>query len=126
MGPFGYSATTSLLGYWSSQCSQPEKYNDNSEYDVLIGSISSDYTASLVEGLSDELATSSIITTKKRHSKVYAKTLAQRWRIGLGPAQQKLKTTAQVGVKPAVHPLTCQYKTYIIHGYHVKRLNTTI
>ena len=65
----------------------PGKYNDNYEYDVVIGSISSIYTARLTKGLSDEAATVSEITTKESHSELYAKTLVQRWRIVLGPVQ---------------------------------------
>ena len=57
----------------SLECIHPDKYNENSEYDVLTGSISSIYTARLAEGLLDEAATVSEITTKERHSKVDAK-----------------------------------------------------
>ena len=74
-----------VIGY--IECNHPEKYTDNSEYYVLTGSISSIYTARLAEGLWDEVDTFSEITTKERHSKLDAKTLAQIWRIGLGPAQ---------------------------------------
>ena len=48
----------------------------------------------------------------------------QRWRIGLGPAQQTLETTSKVGIRHAVHSLTCRYKTDIIHGYNIRRSNT--
>ena len=89
-------------------------------------SISSIYTARTVEGLLDEAATVSAITTKERHYKVDTKILEQIWRIGLCPAQQTLKTTTQVGIRHAVHPLTHRYKTYIIHGYNVRCLNMTI
>ena len=65
---------SSVIG--ALECNHPEKYTDNSKYGVLTGSISSIYTARLAEGLSDEAATVSAITTKERHSKVYAKTLA--------------------------------------------------
>ena len=85
---------SSVIG--ALECNHPEKYTDNSEYDVLTGRISSIYTARLTEGLSGEVATFSEINTKERHSTVDAKTLAQKWRIGLGPAQQTLKTTTQV------------------------------
>ena len=50
-----------------------KKYTDNSEYDVLTGSISSIYTAKLAEGLSYEAAIVSEITTKEHHSKIDAK-----------------------------------------------------
>ena len=56
--------------------SHPDKYTDNSEYDVLTGSISSIYTARLAEGLWGEVDTFSEITTKERHSKLDAKILA--------------------------------------------------
>ena len=62
----------------SLECSHPEKYTDNSEYDVLTGKNSSIYTARLAEGLSNEADTVSAIITKKRHSKVDAKILEQR------------------------------------------------
>ena len=73
-----------------------------------------------------EAGTLSEITTRDRHSKVDAKTLAQIWRIGLGPTQQTLKTTTQVGIRHAVNLLTHRYKTYIIHGYNARRLNMKI
>ena len=60
------------------ECIHPDKYTENSEYDVLTGSISSIYTAILAEALSDEAAIALSITTKERHSKVNSKTLAQR------------------------------------------------
>ena len=47
-------------------------------------------------------------------------------RIGLGPAQHNLKTTTQVVIRHAVHPLTRRYKTDIIHGYNAWSLNTTM
>ena len=62
---------SSVIG--ALECNHPEKYTDNSEYDVLTGSISSIYTARLAEGLLDEAATLSSITTKEHHSKVNAK-----------------------------------------------------
>ena len=108
------------------ECNHPDKYTDNSEYDVLTGSISSIYTARITEGLLDEAATVLANTTKERHSKVDAKTLAQIWMFGLGPAQQTLKTTTQVGIRHDVHPLSCWYKTDIIHGYNARRFNTTM
>ena len=72
-----------VIGYL--KCNHPEKCTDNSEYDIPIGSISNIYTARLAEGLSYEAATVSAITTKKRHSKVDDKTLAQICTIHLGP-----------------------------------------
>ena len=72
------------------------------------------------------MATVSKITTKGRHSKVDAKTLAQICRTGLGTVQQSLKTTTQVGVRHNVHPLTRRYKMDIIHGCNARGLNTTI
>ena len=98
------------------ECNFPQKYTDNSEYDVLEGIISSIYNTRLAEGLSDEAVTVLAITTKERHSKVDAKTLAQIWRFGLGPAQQTLKATTQFIIRYAFHPLTLWYKTDIIHG----------
>ena len=74
----------------------------------------------------DEAAIVSAINTKERHYKVDDKKLAQRWRIGLGPAKHTLKTTTQVGFRHAVHPLNRRYKTDIFHGYNAKRLNTTM
>ena len=68
----------------------------------------------------------SAITTNERHSKIDPKSLAQRWGIGLSSAGQTLKTTTQIGLRYAVHPLTRRYKTDIIHGYNARRLNTTI
>ena len=97
-----------------------------SEYDVLIGRISSIYAAILAEGLSDEAATVSVINTNYHHSKVHSKTLEQIWTIGLGPIQHTLKTTTQVGIRHAVHPLTRRYKTDIIHCYNSRSLNTTM
>ena len=108
------------------ECSHPEKYTDNPKYDVLTGSIYSIYTEILVKGLSDEAATVSATNTKYCPSKLDAKTLAQICRIGLGPAQNTLKTTTQVGVRFDVHSITRQYKTDIIHGYNERLLNTTI
>ena len=81
---------SSVIG--ALECVQPQKYTDNSEYDVLAGSISSIYTARLAEGSSGDAATVSVITTNERHSKVYAKILVQKWRIKLDPAQKTLKT----------------------------------
>ena len=69
------------------KCSHPEKHTDNSEYDVLTGIISIIYTARLAEFLSDEAAKFSEITTMECHSKVDARTLEQRWSIGLRPTQ---------------------------------------
>ena len=46
-----------------------------------------------MEGLSDEAATVSEITTKECHSKVDAKILAQTSRIGLGPVKQTFEAT---------------------------------
>ena len=103
----------------------PEKYTDNSNYNILTGNISSIYTARLAEDLSGEAATVLEITTIERYSKVDAKKMAQRWRIGLGPAQHTLKTTTQVGIRHNFHPLTRRYMTDIIHGYNARRLNTT-
>ena len=72
------------------------------------------------------MATVLAITTKGHHSKVDAKALAQIWRIRLGPTQQTLKTTTQVGIRHDVHPLSCWYKTDIIHGCNSRRFNTTM
>ena len=102
-----------------------EKYTDNSKYDILIGRIYIIYTTRIVEGLLDEAATLSEITKKESHSKLDAKILVQIWRIGLRPAQYTLKTKTQVGIKHALHPLTCRYKTDIIHRYNARRLKTT-
>ena len=66
------------------------------------------------------------INTKECHYKVDDKTLTQRWRIGLGPAQQTLNTTTHVGIRHSFHPLARRYKTDIIYGYNTSRLNTTI
>ena len=74
-------------GIGAFEYNHPEKYTDNSKYDVLTGSISNIYTSSLAEGLSDKEAIVSSINTKERHFKVDSKTLAQRSRIGLDPAQ---------------------------------------
>ena len=98
------------------KCIHPEKYTDNSKYDVLTGNMYSIYIARLAEGLLDKADTVLETTTKERHSKLYAKTLAQMLRIGLGSAQQNLKTTTQVIIGHAVHPLTHRYMTDIIHG----------
>ena len=106
------------------ECTHTDKYIENSEYDVLKGSISSIYTARLPEGLSDEAATVPEINTKERHSKVDANILTQIWRIRLGPAHHTLKNTIKCGIRHVVHPLTYQYNTDIIHGYNVRRLNT--
>ena len=76
---------SSVIG--SLECNHTEKYSDSSEYDVLTGSISSIYNARLAEGLSNKTNTVSVITTMERHSNIYTKTLAQMWRIRLGPAQ---------------------------------------
>ena len=46
---------SSFIG--SLECNHPDKCTDNSEYDLLTGSISSIYTGRLAEGLSDEAAT---------------------------------------------------------------------
>ena len=74
----------------------------------------------------DEAATVSEITKNQSHSKVDARTLTQKWRIGLGPAQQTLNTTTQIGIRHDVHPLTSRYKTDITHGYNARRLNKKI
>ena len=76
---------SSVIG--ALECNHPDKYTDNSEYDVLEGSVSSIYTARLAEGLSDEAAKVPEITSKERHSKIDAKTLVQIWRIGLDSEQ---------------------------------------
>ena len=52
--------------------------------------------------------------------------MAQICRIGLGPSQQTLNTTTQVGIIQTVHPLTRRYKTDIIHAYNARRLNTAM
>ena len=78
------------------ECSHPEKYTDNSEYDVFTGRISSIYTVRLAEDLSYEAATVLTITTKARYFKVDSKTLVQRWRIWLDPAKQTIKTKTKV------------------------------
>ena len=72
------------------------------------------------------MATVSAITKKECHAKLYAKTLAQRWIIRLGPEKQTLNNTTKFGIRHAVHPLTRWYKTNIIHGYNARRLNMTI
>ena len=85
--PFDIHLSHHSLVIGALKCSHPDKYTDNSEYYVLTGRISIIYTTILAEGLLDEAAAVAEITTKERHSKVYAKTLAQIWRIRLGPAQ---------------------------------------
>ena len=113
-----------VIGY--IECSHPDKYTNNSEYNILTGSISSTCTSKLAEGLFYEAAIVSEITTKEHHSKVVAKILSQIWKIKLGSSQQTLKTTTQVGVRHNVHPLTRLYKTGIIHGYNSSHISTTI
>ena len=53
---------SSVIGY--IEYNYPEKYTDNSKYNVLTGIISSIYTEILVEWLSDKAATVSEITMK--------------------------------------------------------------
>ena len=74
---FGYLPTNTTLFIGALKCNHPEKYTDNSEYDVLKDSLSSIYTPRIAEGLSDEAATVSGITTKERHYKVDDKILVQ-------------------------------------------------
>jgi len=62
--------------------------------------------------------------TEERHSKVGYSELARRWRISLDSAKQTLKTTTQIGVRTAVHPLTRRYKTGLIHGHNARRLQS--
>ena len=105
---------SSVIG--TLKCSHSDKYTDNSEYDIITGSVYSIYTSRLAEGLSYQAATVLAITTNERHYKVDDKIVAQRWSIGLDPAQYTLKTTIQVGVRHAVYPLTHWYNTDLIHG----------
>ena len=63
---------------------------------------------------SDKNILISAITTNKRHSKIDPKLLVQRWGIGLDSARKTLKTTIQIGLRYALHPLTRRYDTELI------------
>jgi hypothetical protein len=58
--------------------------------------------------------------SSKRHSSVSAEDISCRWGIGLIAANQTVNVTTQLGVKSAIMPLSCHYRTY--RFYQLRRL----
>lgn len=50
-------------------------------------------------------------TTTKRNSAITAHELAARWGIGLTSIEQTLRVTTQKGIRNAIHPIHCRYRT---------------
>ena len=53
----------------------------------------------------------SAVQTKSRHSEIRAHELALCWGIGIERVERSLKTTTQLGVQSAIHPLHHRYRT---------------
>jgi hypothetical protein len=54
---------------------------------------------------------SSTVRTKSRHSTMEPMELSHCWGIGLSMAQKTLRVTTQKGLRTAVHPVHCRYRT---------------
>ena len=53
----------------------------------------------------------SAIQTKSRHSEIKAHELALCWGMGIETAERTIQATTQLGVRSAIHPLHCRYRT---------------
>ena len=67
----------------------------------------------------------SAVKTKSSHSEIKAHELALCWGIGVKTAERTLKATTQLGIRSAIHPLHCRYRTKQLQ-YRYNWLNTKL
>jgi hypothetical protein len=58
--------------------------------------------------------------SNERHSMISSEQLSERWAIGLNQAKQTIRVTTQRGMRSAILPLSCRYRTDRM--YHQKKL----